>query len=76
MKKYKITIEHQKCMGCMICVSAVPEFFYIDNNEGLVGVKNFTKKDNKLIGEIEEKDLEKFQLAADSCPQLIINIEK
>lgn len=76
MKKYKVTIEHKKCMGCMICVSAVPEFFYIDNQVGLVGVKDFKKIGDDLVGEIEEKDLDKFELAADSCPQLIIKIQK
>ena len=65
MAKYKITQEHEKCIGCMACVSICPE--------------NWIMKDGKAKPkktEIDEKEYKKNQEAAEACPVSIIHIKK
>jgi ferredoxin len=64
--KYKITQEHEKCIGCMACVSICPENWKMGDDG-----KAKPKKT-----EIDEKEYKKNQEAAESCPVSIIHIKK
>lgn len=66
MKKYKITIDKSKCLGCGVCANILDTVFEI-GDDGLV---------NLLALEINEDQLVAVQEAVDSCPVQIIQIKK
>ncbi len=66
MKKYRIKIDRDTCIGCMACVNSAPDLFELDD-EG----KSHPKKEI-----ITEEELEKAELARDSCPLSCITIEE
>ncbi len=76
MKKYKVIIDRDKCLGCGTCEAVSPEFFHLNSQDALVEVVGFNKVGNNLVGEIDETQLAAFQLAADICPELVIKIKK
>ena len=39
-KKYKVTIDRDKCIACGTCVSLMPEVFDMDDADGLVRAEN------------------------------------
>jgi ferredoxin len=59
---YKITQDHDKCIGCGSCVAVCPENWKFGNDGKAVPIKT------------EIKDLGCNNEAADACPVKIIHI--
>ena len=64
MAKFKVTQEHEKCIGCGACVGVCPVNWGMDADG----------KAKPLAVEVEEIGCN--QAAADSCPVQCIHIEK
>lgn len=75
-KKYKVIINRNNCIGCNVCTSLLPGAFDIDDNDGLVRLKNSQTQGDQEIIEIDEDQLEKFQEVADSCAVQVIKISE
>jgi len=73
-KKYKLIIDRNKCMGCGTCVSLMPEIFDMDDNDGLVRVRNSKPQKQYDVLEIDENQLEEFQKVVDLCPTGVFKI--
>jgi len=65
MKKYKITQDRNKCLGCGRCTMVCPENWEIDE-------KDFLAKPKKDI--IDENELNCNKIAEEECPSKCINI--
>jgi ferredoxin len=75
MKKYKLYIDRDKCIGCGTCVSLMPEIFEIDDADGLIRAHNSKAQGGYFILEIDEGQLEEFKQIAESCPTQVFRIE-
>lgn len=64
MKKYKVTIDMENCIGCGSCVSICPENFKMGDDGKATPIKS----------EIIEKEYPKNKEAADVCPVNVIKI--
>ncbi len=69
-------VKHFKkdCISCGACAAINPEFWEMDA-EGLAELKGSSDKGDHQELEIDEKDRESNQEAADVCPVNIIHIE-
>ena len=70
----KIIQNHEGCIGCGSCVAVCPKFWGMNYEEGKAILKN-GKKNEKGEYELEVKDIECNQEAADVCPVSVIKIE-
>lgn len=73
-KKYKVYIDRSKCIGCGACVDMLPKIFDINNDDGLIQMKNYKKEGNAWVIEINQAQLEEFQKIAARCPTAVIRI--
>ena len=69
----KIIHEREKCIGCGSCVAVCPKYWEMvdDGKSNLLGAKVDFKNGNQ---ELEIKEIECNQDAADSCPVQCIHI--
>lgn len=65
MAKFKIEVEHEKCISCGACATICQDFFELKGSEN----KSYAKKE-------ETDDLGCAQEAADACPVQVIKITK
>jgi len=72
----KIIVSRNKCMGCGFCSNLLNKEFSMNGEDGLVDLKGAKQVGENLILEINESRLEEFRRAAETCPNLIIKIEK
>jgi len=71
----KIVLERKKCIGCGACVAVCPKYWSI-NKDGLAKLKG-SKTDSKTGNEeLEVKDIDCNNDAAETCPVQIIKIKK
>lgn len=70
----KIIQNHEGCIGCGSCAAVCPKFWEMNYEEGKAILKN-GKKNGKGEYELEVKDIECNQEAADVCPVSVIRIE-
>ncbi len=63
----RVKVDKEKCIGCGLCVSLVPEVFEM-GEDGKSNVKMPEVKDENLINEVKR--------AAESCPTQAIIIEE
>ncbi|MBT4850249.1 ferredoxin [Candidatus Parcubacteria bacterium] len=66
MKKYKITLNKEDCIGCMTC-SAVCEKIFTPSDDGKVSV---------TTDEITEETFDCVQQAIEACPIEVLKIEE
>lgn len=74
-KTHKIRHDRPNCIGCNACASIAPEFWemsVMDGRSDIIGSKKTEDGWEEL--EIEEKDLDKNQNAAESCPVNVIHL--
>ncbi|MCX6731497.1 MAG: ferredoxin [Candidatus Parcubacteria bacterium] len=71
----KIIQNHEGCIGCGSCAAVCPKFGEMNVEEGKSILKN-GKKNEKGEYELEVKDIECNQEAADVCPVSVIKIEQ
>lgn len=76
MKKYKIKIQHDACIGCGVCTSMSSGILKMNINTGLVDIDGFEKENGILFGEVTEDQLSEIEKAAAACPQMLIKIEE
>ncbi len=71
----KIIHEREKCIGCGSCAAICPKYWEMadDGKSDLLGAKIDSKNGNQ---ELEIKEIECNQDAADSCPVQCIHIKK
>ena len=62
-----LTIDQDKCLGAMSCVSMAPAVFAYDNTQGGIWRRRAEPLGMKEIGE-KELDSDSLHLAAESCP--------
>ncbi len=62
MAKYKISVDHEKCIGCGACEQNCDNFKLSDS------------KSNPIISEVDEIGCN--QAAADGCPVGAISVEE
>ncbi|MBT6691735.1 ferredoxin [Candidatus Parcubacteria bacterium] len=75
MKKYKVTVDRNKCISCAVCVSLCPEIFSI-SADNKIQSKSFEQKGDLLVGEVDESQLLAVQQASQACVENVIKIEK
>ena len=70
----KIIQNREGCIGCGSCAAVCPKFWEMNYEEGKAILKD-GKKNEKGEYELEVKDIECNQEAADVCPVSVIKIE-
>lgn len=76
LKKYKLYIDREKCNGCNVCGSLMPEIFDIDDNDGLVKTMNSIPQGNYDVLEIDSSRLKEFEELVKSCPPKVFRQNK
>jgi len=71
----KIIQDRERCIGCGSCAAVCPKFWEMNYEEGKANLKG-AKENEKGEQEIEIKDIECNEEAADVCPVNVIKIEK
>ena len=75
VKKYRIELDREGCIGAAACVAVDPENWEIVE-DGKVDLKG-SKQDPKtkfFLKDIDESELHKWKEAAESCPVSVIHI--
>ncbi|MEK6863133.1 MAG: ferredoxin [Nanoarchaeota archaeon] len=75
MAKYKVIHFKKDCISCGACAAVNPEFWKMDE-QGLAHLKDSVEVDDHYELEIDEKDKDSNQEAADVCPVNIIHVKK
>ena len=75
MAKYKVEHFKKDCISCGACAAINPNFWEMDS-EGIAHLKGSKKVDDHFELEIDEKDKDSNQEAADVCPVSIIHVKK
>ena len=75
MAKYKVLHFKKDCISCGACAAINPKFWEMDP-EGLADLKGSAKVDDHYELEIDEKDKDSNQEAAEVCPVNIIHVKK
>ena len=75
MSKYKVEHFKKDCISCGACAVINPDFWEMDA-EGMADLKGSTKVGDHFELEIDEKDKDSNQEAADVCPVNIIHVKK
>ena len=74
MAKYTVVLDRLSCIGAGACVPVDPEKWKM-HDDGKVDLIGSTEKEGKQFElEIDEKDLDKFIEAAQSCPVNAIHV--
>ena len=78
MGQKKFTISHLRkdCIGCGVCSAIAPHTWEMDQNDGLMNLKNAVEKKGIFVAEVDEDLYEDNKIAADSCPVKIIRIQE
>jgi len=69
----KVIQDHENCIGCGSCAAICPKFWEMNYEEGKAFLKT-AKKNERGKYELEVKDVECNQEAADCCPVQAIKI--
>ena len=81
MKRYKITVERNECIGAGPCTAILPEFWTL--NEAEDGRVNISKKHEPMVDDqgnewvivkLSDEELKEHIEAAESCPVAVIHI--
>ncbi len=72
-KKYRIEYERAGCIGAAACVGVDPATWELAD-DGKANIINADKRNSIWTKEIDEEELEKQMMAAESCPVNIIHI--
>ena len=76
-KKIKICHKRGGCIGCGSCAQIAPEFWKMNQEDGLSDLKNAKDKGKDfLVAEVDEEDYEQNKKAADACPVSVIRVSK
>ena len=78
LKKGKIIVLHErpKCIGCGSCVALAPKFWEMDSADSKAHLIGSDKVGENEELEIEEKDVQENQDAADVCPVNCIHVQR
>ncbi len=76
IKKFKISHQRGKCIGCGFCVSQNPNIWKINRGDNLVDLVNGKKKGNVFVIEVDMNELDINLKIAKLCPMKIIKIYK
>lgn len=76
MKKVKIILDRQNCIGADSCEVIAPDYFKLadDGKVDLVGGKKDENGKFVLEKEVDEKELKRIKQAAVSCPVQVIEV--
>jgi len=75
MEKHTVLHFKKNCISCGACAVINPDFWEMDA-EGMADLKGSTKVGDHFELEIDEKDKDSNQEAADVCPVNIIQVKK
>lgn len=74
---FRVFFKRETCIGCGNCADVLPEYWDIDNNDGMARLLGAGQHGEQYILEIGDDDiLEDFGEAENSCPLRIIRISK
>ncbi len=77
MPEYRVRIDRDNCISCMVCVSMCGEVFEMSEEDGKSQiVERFRYEGKKDEGRISEDLVECVKKAVDSCPVNIIHLEE
>lgn len=66
-EQYRLTVDHDLCMGTRVCIARLPGVFTVDDDTNLSSASNDVL-DPALADAVRE--------AVDDCPQEAIRLEK
>lgn len=64
MDTYTVTIDHDGCIGCGLCVAVCPDVFSM-HDDGYA----------EVTGEANDSNIDSVREACESCPVSVIQIE-
>ena len=74
---YIVKIDRDNCISDSVCEALCPDVFEISSEDGLSQIVEEYRVDGKLDeGVIPDDLVDCAQQAADSCPALVITLEK
>jgi len=76
MTKFKIIHERPQCIACGACVAAAPEYWEMNEDDGLADLKKCTVNGENEERIIDESEVEPNKEAVECCPVQIISIKK
>ena len=74
-----IRIRHKRpeCIGCDLCAQVAPQYWYMDEEDGLATLLNVTETRGQFsYADAFDSDLPILEEAARSCPVDIIKVER
>lgn len=75
MAKIKIIHDRKKCIGCGSCVAICPNFFILNENDGLANLIEGKEVKGRFEREVNKID-RYFNEVINTCPVGIIKIKK
>lgn len=79
MKKYKVTIDRNKCISCGSAPALCPEIYYLDPSDWKNRVKSkyeVSFDGNTSVGIVPEELYQCAKTGAEACPVQAITVEE
>ena len=75
MQKVKIFHKRQECIGCGLCAEVAPNYWYMNEDDGLASLHTRLGKDGPYHkGEGWREDKQILEEASKGCPVQIIKV--
>ena len=75
-KKFKISHQRDKCIGCGSCAMYAPHCWKMNQEDGKADLVGGTQKRDVVVADYDIDELEANKKAAKACPMQIIRINK
>ncbi len=76
VKKIFVCHKRNSCIGCGSCVAIAPQSWQMNDEDGKSDLKGGELKKNEIVvGVIDEADYEANKIASEACPVHIIKLD-
>jgi len=76
VKKFKISHQRNKCIGCGSCAIYAPKQWSLNKDDGKADLKDAKEKGEFMVAEVDIDYLQENKDAAKVCPVRIIKVDE